>query len=123
MPVRSRNVVISSPGRIPNYVVGLDVPAGDTIDPNAITITASDAIADYVTAENIGVNVSTETIDGVDYAPGDAIVFDIACLAGAPAYDDDAPVYLLIDYETIAADSQRLRYKRQLEVYDYIDIE
>ncbi len=85
-------------------------------------ITASPSIAAYLSAANVGVNASTETIDGQTYDPGDAIVFDVVCLAGAPAFDDDAPVYLLIDYNTLAADEQRLRYKRQVELYDFIDL-
>lgn len=123
MPVASDNLVISSPGRIPNYVIGFDVPSGDTIDPLTITIVASDAVLSYLSAANIGVNASTETIDGQTYAAGEAIVFDVVCLTGAPQYDPDAPVYLLIDYNTLAADEQRLRYKREVELYDYITID
>lgn len=117
---RARRLQISSPGRIPNVVVGLDIPSGDTIDPASITVTST--ISDYLSGANAGVNGSTETVDEQDYIAGHAIVFDLVCLTGAPEFDENDPQYVLIDYNTVNADEQRLRYQKQIEVYPYIPI-
>lgn len=118
MAESKRNIKISSPGQIGRYVIGLDVPAGDSIDQASIAISSNDPSKLY--GENATVNDSTENIDGQDYVAGHAIICTVVALAEMEQRGrNDDPYVLLISYRTDGTDPDHddLTFSKEVDVY------
>lgn len=117
MAESKRNIKISSPGQIGRYVLGLDVPPGDSILAGA-TVTSNDP--DNLYGQNVTVSDSTENIAGQDYVAGHALIFTIVALANMEQRGrNDDPYTLLVTYQTDGADPAEddLTFSKEVDVY------
>lgn len=116
MAENKRNIKISSPGQIGRYIVGFDVPAGDSITSAQVTSTAPSDL----TADNIEISNATENIDGDDYPAGHAVIFTIIAAANMEQRGrNDDPYFMLITYQTNGAEPAEddLTFAKEIDVY------
>ena len=117
---RRRPIRISTPGRIPNNKIGVDIPVGDSIDVASCTF---ECAIPQITVENFEKNVVIEEIRGVSYPVGSVLTFDIVCDAAAEIRLPDNPALLYIRIPTLAGDLQDLTYEKEVEIYTGIPLE
>lgn len=126
---RSRNWMISSPGREPNLAIVFDLPSGAVIDLAEVTISSS--IPTLLTGENAQLNTAVYTDEnGADHAIGTVLIFDLVAAADIEqnhseevGWDPANAHRLYVRYKTDdQPDHQDLTYEKIVEVYTRLQL-